>query len=141
MKTAETLIERYGKQGELIVYDLVLAGRLASGKNKTGSIEEFIETFTAEAEKPNLFTTGLEIELISKSKTEAILHVRACEWARYFRERHPQVGYLMACSTDEAAYQAFNKRLRMQRTQTIMEGHEKCDFRIYAMAETSKQVA
>lgn len=55
-----------------------------------------------------------------------------CEWARYFQERHPRVGYLMACSTDETAYRAFNPSLRLQRTQTLMEGGALCDFRIYA---------
>ena len=50
-----------------------------------------------------------------------------------FRERHPGVGYLVACSTDEVDYRAFNEKLRMQRTSTLMEGGEVCDFRIYAV--------
>jgi predicted hydrocarbon binding protein len=77
----------------------------------------------------------LQVELVSKTAREAVLHVRECEWARYFRERHPQVGYLMACSTDEAAYRAFNPGLRLQRTQTLMEGADFCDFRVHAVAE------
>jgi hypothetical protein len=132
---AESLIEEYGKQGELIVYDLMVEGRLASGKGESGGVEEFIEDFTAKPETPNLFTAGLEIEMISKSNREAIIYVRECEWARYFQERHPQVGYLFACSTDEVAYKAINNSLRMQRTLTIMEGGKKCDFRIYAVEE------
>jgi hypothetical protein len=130
---AESLIDKYGKQGELIVYDLVREGRLASSQGETCSVEEFIEDFTAESDTPNLFTAGLEIEVISKSEREAILHIKECEWARYFQERHPRVGYLMACSTDEAAYKAFNPSLRLQRNGTIMEGSDKCDFRIYAV--------
>lgn len=50
------------------------------------------------------------------------------------RENHPDVGYLMACSTDEAAYKTANKSIRMQRTGTIMEGNEICDFRVYAVS-------
>jgi hypothetical protein len=130
---AETLIETFGKQGELIVYDLMIEGRIASSQNQEGSVEQFIADFTAEPDKPNLFTAGLEIEKVSQTKREAIINIRECEWARYFQERHPQVGYLMACSTDEVAYKSFNKNLRLQRTQTIMEGAGKCDFRIYAV--------
>lgn len=130
---AEALMEKYGKQGELIVYDLMIEGRLTSSKGETGSVEEFIENFTAEPDMPGLFTSGLETELISKSQREAVVYVRECEWARYFQEQHPQVGYLMACSTDEVAYKAFNKSLRLQRTQTIMDGGEMCDFRIFAI--------
>lgn len=132
---AESLIDVYGKEGEFIVYDLITESRLASGQGETGSVEDFIENFTSESGGPDLFTAGLEIEVISKSAREAVAYVRECEWARYFQERHPRVGYLMACSTDEAAYKAFNPSLRLQRTGTIMEGSDKCDFKVYAVAE------
>jgi hypothetical protein len=130
---AETLIEMYAKQGELIVYDLILESRLEVGKDKRGSVEEFIEDFTAKPATPDLFTAGLEIEIVSKTNREAVANVRECEWARYYREWHPRVGYLMACSTDEAAYKAFNPSLRLRRTGTLMEGSDVCDFQIFAI--------
>lgn len=136
---AEALIEKYGIQGELIVYDLVVEERLDSGRGEKGSVEEFIESNISVPDSPNLFTAGLEIEVISKSAREAVTYVRECEWARYFRERHPRVGYLMACSSDETAYKAFNPNLRLQRTETIMEGSDKCDFRIFAVAEKQQE--
>jgi hypothetical protein len=132
---AEALIDSYGKQGEFILYDLVLEERLASSQGYTGRVEDFIKNFTSEVKTRNLFTAGLEMEVINKSEREAFMVVRECEWARYYQERHPRVGYLMACSTDEAAYKAFNPSLRLQRTGTIMEGNDKCDFRIFAVDE------
>ncbi len=136
---AEALIDNFGKQGEFILYDLVLEERLASSQGYTGRVEDFIKNFTSEVKTPNLFTAGLEMEVISKSEREAFMVVRECEWARYYKERHPRVGYLMACSTDEAAYKAFNPSLRLQRTETIMEGSDKCDFRIFAVEEEPKE--
>jgi hypothetical protein len=136
---AEALIDSYGKQGEFILYDLVLEERLASSQGYTGRVEDFIKNFTSEVKTPNLFTAGLEMEVISKSEREAFMVVRECEWARYYKERHPRVGYLMACSTDEAAYRAFNSSLRLQRTETIMEGSDKCDFRINAVDEKPEE--
>jgi predicted hydrocarbon binding protein len=109
--------------------------RVRAGGGKTGSVAEFISDFTSEPEEANLFTAGLDVERVGTSEREVVLKVTECAWARYFRERHPQVGYLMACSTDEVAYRAFNKRLRMQRTSTLMEGGKVCDFRIYAVGE------
>lgn len=129
---AEALVRLYGKQGEYIVYDLLREERVRMSGERTGSIGEFMADFTSEPKEPNLFTAGLEIEKIYASEREVAIHVKQCEWARYFRERHPQVGYLMACSTDETAYRAFNKNLRMQRTSTLMEGGKICDFKIYA---------
>jgi hypothetical protein len=119
----------------LIVYDLLTEERLASSQGEVGSVEDFIASFTSASDTPNLFAAGLEMEVISKSAREAVVFVRECEWARYFQERHPQVGYLMACSTDEASYKAFNPSLRLQRTGTLMEGSDQCDFRVYAVGE------
>ena len=131
----EALMRRYGKQGELIAYDVIREERIKMGEGKTGSVAEYISDFTAEPEEANLFTAGLEIERLHVSEREAVQHVKECAWARYFQERHPQVGYLVACSTDEVECRAFNKNLRMQRTSTLMEGGKVCDFRIYAVGE------
>ena len=131
----ESLVELLGKQGELIAYDLILEYRITAGGERTGNVEEFISEAQAEPDEPNLFSAGLEDEIMHSSERELVVHVRECEWARYFQERHPQVGYLIACSTDEAAYKAFNKNLRLQRTTTLMEGGEFCDFRICAVKE------
>lgn len=136
---AEALIETYGKQGELIVYDMQIESRLAAEGGGRGSVEQFIAYFTAAEESPSLFSAGLVSEVVSANTREARLHVHQCEWARYFQERHPQVGYLMACSSDEAAYKAFNANIRMRRTQTLMEGGDYCDFHIYAVDDPTRK--
>ena len=128
----EALIRFHGKQGELIAYDLLREGRVKAMEGKTGSVAAFISDFTSEPEEANIFTAGLEIESVHVSERKVVWHIKECEWSRYFRERHPQVGYLLACSTDEVAYRAFNDQLRLQRTSTLMEGGKVCDFRIYA---------
>ncbi len=128
----EALIRQHGKQGELIAYDMHRAERIAAGGGKTGSVAEFIADFIAEPQEANLFTAGLEKEIVRVSEREVVLHVKECAWARYYRERHPGVGYLLACSTDEAGFTAFNDSLRMQRTSTLMEGGPACDFRLYS---------
>lgn len=134
----EAVIREYGKQGELVVYDILVEERLSASNGQTGTVEAFIESFVAQSEHPNLFTAGIESELIHKTQNEVELHILECEWARYFKDHHPEVGYLMACSTDEVAYKAFNHSLRMQRTETLMEGGGKCDFRIFNIDQDDK---
>ena len=134
-RLVEALIRRHGKQGELIAYDMVHEGRIAAWAGQTGSVAEFMTSFTQEPDEPDMFTAGLRQEIVRASDREAVVHVHECEWARYYRERHPQVGYLMACSTDEAACRSYNKDLRLQRTTTLMEGGKSCDFRVYAVEE------
>jgi len=134
---SETLIDSYGKQGELIAYDVLSDGRFAMGKRMGGTVSDFIKQSDEEFDKPGIYSAGLEAERIRISSTECITRVRQCEWARYFREKHPRVGYLIACSTDEAFARGFNEQLRMQRTSTIMEGADVCDFRFYSVGEVS----
>ncbi len=135
---AEALLDRYGKQGELIAYDAMLE-EWPRGPEPRGSVEEFMSRraarFSAPPDEPDMFSAGLEVEFIRASETEVVTRVLECEWARYYRERHPWVGYLLACSVDNAAYRSFNDRIRLQRTSTLMEGGSACDFRVYAREE------
>jgi len=133
---ADSLIGRYGKLGELMVYD-ILTEEIHQAGFKPITVKEFIsqrrERFTGTPDVLDMHSAGLEVELISSSDTEIVTHVRECEWARFYRERHPRVGYLLSCSRDDAAYRAMNPQLRLQRTTTLMEGGDRCDFRIYAV--------
>lgn len=132
----ETLIDLHGKQGELIAYDAMIE-QWTERQQNTIDAAEFMKLraarFSSEAGEPNIFSAGLEVEFIHASDTEVVTQVKECEWARYYQERHPLVGYLLACSLDNAAYQSFNQRIRLQRTSTIMEGAEICDFRVYTL--------
>jgi hypothetical protein len=130
---AEALIELHGKEGELIAYD-ILSRQRTRGLETVG-VAEFLGSFTEESPEPDIFSAGLESKLVRAGETEVVVHIVECEWARYFREHHPRVGYLIACSGDEAHYRAANPRLRLQRTSTLMEGGEVCDFRVYAVSE------
>ncbi|MBN2146489.1 MAG: L-2-amino-thiazoline-4-carboxylic acid hydrolase [Anaerolineales bacterium] len=131
-RLTEALIRRHGKQGELIAYDVLREERRRAAGGQTTSVAEFLAGLTTQPAEANLFTAGLEMEVLHADRHAVVMHVRQCEWARYFQERHPQVGYLMACSTDETAYRASNAAIRLRRTTTLMEGGEVCDFRIYA---------
>jgi hypothetical protein len=134
-RLVETLIAGHGKQGELIAYDALLYWSARNRPPDAVPIEDFLAQFARRSEEPSRFTCGLDYTLVRASDTEVVLHIRECEWARYYHERHPAVGYLLACSLDEADYRAVNPRIRMQRTTTLMEGGALCDFRIYAIAD------
>jgi hypothetical protein len=133
---AETLLDQHGKQGEFIAYDAMLA-ELAAAGIPGQEVADFMTRrqarFSSEPDEADMFTAGLEVEFIRGSEYEVVTLVKECEWARYFRERHPRVGYLLACGLDNAMYGAFNERIRLQRTSTLMEGGSACDFRVYAV--------
>jgi len=132
----ESLLDVYGKEGELIAYDFLSNSRASIAQGKPVSFAEFVaeaKSFLRSPE-PNIFTAGQDAEIVKTSDAEFIVHIKKCEWARYFQERHPHVGYLIACSTDEVFARACNEKIRMQRTSTLMEGGKLCDFRYYLTA-------
>lgn len=134
---AEALLDRYGKQGELIAYDALLELWPRHPEPRASAADYLASRaarFQTPPETPDIFTAGLEVKFIRASETEVVTCVVECEWARYFRERHPRVGYLLACALDNAAYRSINDRLRLQRTSTLMEGGDGCDFRVYVTA-------
>ncbi|MCI5129238.1 MAG: hypothetical protein D3907_12255, partial [Candidatus Electrothrix sp. AUS3] len=131
----EALINSFGKQGELIAYDILSAGKTLTGQDMGGSVSDFMRDFDEQLKKPDIYAAGLDVEIMIATANEHVCRVTHCEWARYFMERHPSVGYLVACSTDEAFGRGYNKHLRMQRKSTIMEGGSECDFRWYSVEQ------
>lgn len=129
---SEALIDSYGKQGELIAYDVISTQRRELGQRIGGRTTDFFRFLDEGSGTPDVFSAGLELENVKVSPTEHITLVKECEWARYFQERHPNVGYLVACSTDEAFARGFHESIRLVRTSTLMEGGMECDFRYYS---------
>lgn len=130
----EALIKEYNKEGELIAYDIERKIRLSSPpQNCDNNIKQFMKDFAYLEKNKGLLSAALSCTVKKVSETEVIKDINECEWARYFRERHPDVGYLIACSTDETEYLNYNKRLRMKRTKTLMEGGDCCDFHVFVI--------
>lgn len=133
-RLAEALMSRLGKEGELVAYDLCRAFRVkdASAGAQALTAAEVLKSWADVAPAEGIFSAGLSAKLIKESATEVVVHITECEWARYFRQRHPSVGYLVACSTDDAEVRTMTDKLWLQRTSTLMAGGGVCDFRVYA---------
>src|SRR5919201_4186569 len=57
-------------------------------------------------------------------------NVTRCRYAEMYRALGiPEVGALLSCNRDFALIEGFNPDVKLQRTQTIMEGASHCDFR------------
>jgi len=134
----ESLMDLYNKEGELLAYDTLGAYIIESNTQKMSAFEfmsTFLKRYRSTPDKANIYSAGVETKIIKGSKTEILMHITECEFARYYREYHPRVGYMMACSLDHASYSSANKNIWLRRTSTIMEGSEICNFRIYSVRE------
>lgn len=74
---------------------------------------------------------ALNIELLEANDRRCSFNVTRCKYAEmYQRLGLKKFGILFSCSRDFAFIGGFNRKLKLKRTQTIMEGARFCDFRI-----------
>ena len=57
-------------------------------------------------------------------------NVTRCKYAEMYAALGiPELGTLLSCNRDAALIEGFNPEISLERSQTIMEGAEYCDFR------------
>ncbi|RMF20423.1 MAG: 2-amino-thiazoline-4-carboxylic acid hydrolase [Deltaproteobacteria bacterium] len=79
-----------------------------------------------------LFSAGgaLEVEPRERGDDEIAFDVTRCRYAEFFREHGlKEFGFLISCARDRAAAEGLSPDLEFERTTTIMQGADRCDFR------------
>ncbi len=79
-----------------------------------------------------LWTKGgaLEIEVKEQSDTTFVFNVTRCRYAETYKAMGlGEIGHLLSCNRDGAFCEGYDPRLKLERTQTIMQGASHCNFR------------
>ncbi|MBL8789203.1 MAG: L-2-amino-thiazoline-4-carboxylic acid hydrolase [Rhizobiales bacterium] len=98
------------------------AARAPGGKP---SMADFIKLF-------ELWTTGgsLEIDVLQATDTAFDFNVTRCRYAETYRDMGlEKIGHLLSCNRDGSFCEGYDPKLKLDRKQTIMEGHTCCTFR------------
>jgi fumarate reductase iron-sulfur subunit len=75
---------------------------------------------------------ALEQKIIEQSPTRLYIDTTRCRYAEMYRELGiPDLGHLLSCTRDFAMLEGFNPKIKLTRTQTLMEGAPFCDFRFH----------
>lgn len=85
-----------------------------------------------------LWTKGgaLEIEVKEQTDKTFVFNVVRCRYAETYRAMGlADIGPLLSCQRDGSFCEGYDPKLRLERTQTIMQGASHCDFR-YTYDET-----
>lgn len=88
------------------------------------SLQTFID-------RQELWTRGnaLSIDVREQSPTRFAFDVTRCEYARMYKEMGlGEIGHLLSCQRDGTFCEGYDPGLKLQRTQTIMQGASHCDF-------------
>ena len=73
---------------------------------------------------------SLDIQTLEASKERLSFNVTRCRYAEFYKDLGlAELGHLFHCNRDFAMAGGFNSKLKLERTQTIMEGATHCDFR------------
>jgi hypothetical protein len=77
-----------------------------------------------------LFQKALTFEIVEESENVLEIRVAECLWAKTFREADaPDIGYAAICYPDFAMASAYNPKIKLLRTKTLMQGHDCCDHK------------
>jgi L-2-amino-thiazoline-4-carboxylic acid hydrolase len=79
-----------------------------------------------------LWTKGgaLEIEVKEKTDTSFTFNVVRCRYAETYKAMGlGEIGALLSCNRDGAFCEGYDPKLKLDRSQTIMQGASHCDFK------------
>ena len=80
----------------------------------------------------HLWTKGgsLEIEVKEQSDTTFTFNVVRCRYAETYKAMGMgEIGHLLSCNRDGAFCEGYDPKLKLERTQTIMQGASHCNFK------------
>lgn len=74
---------------------------------------------------------ALELSILEKTDQKLSFNVTSCRYVElYDRLGIKEFGFCLSCNRDASLINGFNPRMKLFRSQTIMQGAEFCDFRI-----------
>jgi L-2-amino-thiazoline-4-carboxylic acid hydrolase len=73
---------------------------------------------------------ALDYHVIEQSADAYEIDVTGCRYAEFYKALgEPQLGFLLVCSADFDTAEGFGDSVTLTRTETIMQGASRCDFR------------
>lgn len=116
MQAASAAIQRDG----------MMAGRMMAEKYGGNSLADLLRVIREMWAEEG----ALEFFILEETEHRLSLNVTRCRYAElYDRLGVQEFGYCLSCNRDEPFTRGFNPRMRLLRTQTIMQGADFCDFR------------
>lgn len=70
------------------------------------------------------------IDVLKETENEFHFNITECRYAEVYKKLNVQeLGKYLSCDRDFPFNKGFNPEIKLERTQTIMEGADYCDFR------------
>lgn len=90
------------------------------------SVKDFINPML----KSENYKILLDLEVLELTDNICQTKITNCLYAKVFRDMNAgDIGYANTCYGDFSSATAYNPKLKLERTKTLMEGHDYCDHR------------
>jgi hypothetical protein len=111
------------------VIDQPAREQMAEFAKKAGKND--LATYLRDFRNPSRFWQNvLTYEIVEDTPRAFEVKVTECLWAKTYRDAHADdLGFILSCYGDTAAAEAFNPKMRLIRTKTLMQGNEFCNHR------------
>lgn len=74
---------------------------------------------------------AVAFDLVEMTPEKITMNVTRCRYADMYKELGmADLGFTLSCARDFAMVKGFNSEIKLQRTKTLMEGADHCDFRL-----------
>jgi hypothetical protein len=84
----------------------------------------------AESVRRSAIEQALEIEVKEQGPETFTFNVVRCRYAETYKAMGlGEIGHLLSCNRDGAFCEGYDPKLKLERTQTIMQGASHCDFK------------
>jgi len=126
-------IDRMKKFKEYIGQDKLISMIKRSTDDLNNSIKPYLEAksvkdFLNPLLNDENYKIWLDIEVLELTDKIGHLKITNCIWAKTFLDRNAgDIGFATICYGDFSWAKAFNPKLKMERTDTLMEGYKCCD--------------
>ncbi|MGA2326528.1 MAG: L-2-amino-thiazoline-4-carboxylic acid hydrolase [Bryobacteraceae bacterium] len=131
--TMKALAEDLGKDKLLEMLKSACSRTAArAGAERAGKApKRDLAAFAAPLEQPGELTKhAVTYQIVEHTEQALEIKVTECLWAKTFREKDAaDIGYAAICHPDFATAPAFNPKMKMVRTKTLMQGHDCCNHR------------
>jgi hypothetical protein len=106
--------------------DAMMAGKRMAEKYGGNSMKELARIVREVWAEDDAMT----IRILEETEQALSFDVTRCRYAElYEKAKMKELGFCLSCCRDEPFIKGFNPRMKLLRTQTIMQGSSLCDFR------------
>ena len=134
-RIAGPLIQAFAKEiGQERVLEIVQGVIVSLARESGAMLRDFVGGNSLEdfAKGMSLWSQddAVTFDLLELTPEKISMNVTRCRYAEMYRELGmADLGFTLSCARDFALVEGFNSKINLQRTQTIMEGADHCDFR------------